>query len=113
MFHEGFLSDPLADVGSVIEVGHPMAFIVNDAAEVKMPMSIDAKAMIALETADMIKLVADKASQKIIGVHFLADHTDTLIGAAVVSKAAAHGESQVTHTQLHPPCRGKISNGHL
>ena len=34
VFHEGFLSGPLADVGSVIEVGHPMAFIVNDAAKV-------------------------------------------------------------------------------
>ena len=62
-----------------------------DAVEIKMPMSIDAKAMIALETSGMIKLVADKATQKIIGVHFLADHTDTLIGAAVVGKAAAHG----------------------
>jgi dihydrolipoamide dehydrogenase len=32
----------------------------------------------------MIKLVADKANGRIIGVHFLADHTDTLIGAAVM-----------------------------
>ncbi|MBI5331268.1 MAG: NAD(P)/FAD-dependent oxidoreductase [Betaproteobacteria bacterium] len=55
-----------------------------DAAEVKMPMSIDAKAMIALENHGLIKLVADKESQRIVGVHFLADHTDTLIGAAVM-----------------------------
>ena len=30
VFQEGFLSGPLADVGSVVEVGHPMAFIVTD-----------------------------------------------------------------------------------
>jgi dihydrolipoamide dehydrogenase len=39
-----------------------------DAVEAKMPMSIDAKAMIAMEAHGMIKLVADKASGRIIGV---------------------------------------------
>ena len=32
VFHEGFLSGPLAGVGSTVEVAHPMAFIVSDAA---------------------------------------------------------------------------------
>ncbi|MDO8678086.1 MAG: FAD-dependent oxidoreductase, partial [Acidobacteriota bacterium] len=58
-----------------------------DAIEVKMPMNIDAKAMIANETDGMIKFVADKASHRIIGVHFLADHADTLIGEAVMMVA--------------------------
>lgn len=66
-----------------------------DAAEVKMPMSIDAKAMISLETHGLIKLVVDKATQKIIGVHFLADHTDTLIGAGVLMVTG-----QMTLTQV-------------
>jgi dihydrolipoamide dehydrogenase len=55
-----------------------------DAAEVKVPMNIDAKAMITGETHGMIKIVADKATRRIIGVHMLADHTDTLIGEAVM-----------------------------
>jgi dihydrolipoamide dehydrogenase len=55
-----------------------------DAVEVKVPMSIDAKAMINNEQHGLIKLVADKASHRVIGVHFLADHADTLIGEAVM-----------------------------
>ena len=55
-----------------------------DVAEVKVPMNIDAKAMINHETHGMIKLVADKATHRVIGVHFLADHADTLIGEAVM-----------------------------
>jgi dihydrolipoyl dehydrogenase len=47
-------------------------------------MSIDAKAMMTGETDGMIKLVADKNSQRIVGVHFLTDHADTLIGEAVM-----------------------------
>lgn len=34
VFQEGFLSGPLAGVGSTIEVGHPMAFIVADTTQV-------------------------------------------------------------------------------
>ena len=55
-----------------------------DAVEVKIPLSIDAKAMITGETDGMIKMVADKKKQRVIGVHFLADHADTLIGEAVM-----------------------------
>jgi dihydrolipoamide dehydrogenase len=59
-----------------------------DAAEVKVPMSIDAKAMINHETHGMIKIVADKASRRIIGVHLLADHADLLIGEATLMVSA-------------------------
>jgi dihydrolipoamide dehydrogenase len=72
-----------------------------DAVEAKMPMSIDAKAMISGETLGMIKLVADKATQKIIGVHFLAEHTDTLIGEAVMMVSAGMTLKQVAHA-IHP-----------
>ena len=72
-----------------------------DAVEAKMPMSIDAKAMISLETQGMIKLVADKATQKIIGVHFLADHTDTLIGEAVMMVSGGMTLTQAAQA-IHP-----------
>lgn len=72
-----------------------------DAVEVKTLMSIDAKAMITGETQGMIKIVANKATQKIIGVHFLADHADTLIGEAVLMVGAGLTLEQVAHA-IHP-----------
>jgi dihydrolipoamide dehydrogenase len=72
-----------------------------DAAEVKVPMNIDAKAMINHETHGMIKIVADKATQRIIGVHFLADHADTLIGEAVMMVSAGMTLKQVGEA-IHP-----------
>ncbi len=72
-----------------------------DAVEVKMPMNIDAKAMIANETDGLIKLVADKASRRIVGVHFLADHADTLIGEAVMMVAGDLTLDQVANA-IHP-----------
>ncbi len=72
-----------------------------DAIEVKMPMSIDAKAMITDETDGLIKLVAEKSSQRIIGAHFLADHADTLIGEAVMMVAGEMTLEQVAHA-IHP-----------
>lgn len=72
-----------------------------EAVEVKMPMSIDAKAMITNETQGMIKIVADKATQRIIGVHFLADHADTLIGEAVMMVSAGLTLTQVAQA-IHP-----------
>ena len=72
-----------------------------DAVEVKAPMSIDAKAMITNETEGMIKMVVDKASQRIIGVHFLADHADTLIGEAVMMVAGDMSLEQVAQA-IHP-----------
>ncbi len=72
-----------------------------DAAEVKTPISLDAKAMINNETHGMIKLVADKKTHKVIGVHFLADHADTLIGEGVMMVSAEMTLEQVAHA-IHP-----------
>jgi dihydrolipoamide dehydrogenase len=72
-----------------------------DAVEVKVPISIDAKAMITDETQGMIKIVADKQSQRVIGVHFLADHADTLIGEAVMMVSGEMTLEQVAHA-IHP-----------
>ncbi len=79
-----------------------------DAVEAKMPMSIDAKAMITLETQGMIKLVADKASGRIIGAHFLADHTDTLIGAAVMMVSGGMTLTQVAQAIFPHPTQTEI-----
>jgi dihydrolipoamide dehydrogenase len=72
-----------------------------DAAEVKVPMSVDAKAMITGETLGLIKLVAEKASHRVIGVHFLADHADTLIGEAVMMVSGNMTLEQVGQA-IHP-----------
>ncbi|MFQ5469190.1 MAG: FAD-dependent oxidoreductase [Gammaproteobacteria bacterium] len=72
-----------------------------DAVEVKMPMSIDAKAMITNETSGLIKMVVDKKSRRIMGVHFLADHADTLIGEAVMMVAGQMTLEQVAGA-IHP-----------
>lgn len=72
-----------------------------DAVEVKMPMSIDAKAMITNETHGMLKIVADKASQRVIGVHYLADHADTLIGEGVMMVSGRLTLEQVANA-IHP-----------
>jgi dihydrolipoamide dehydrogenase len=79
-----------------------------DAVEAKMPMSIDAKAMIAMEAHGMIKLVADKASGRIIGVHLLADHTDTLIGAAVMMVTAGMTLDQVARAIFPHPTQTEM-----
>ena len=72
-----------------------------DAAEVKVPMNIDAKAMITGETHGMIKIVAEKAGGRVIGVHLLADHTDTLIGEAVMMVEGELTLEQVGNA-IHP-----------
>ncbi len=72
-----------------------------DAVEVKVPMNIDAKAMINNETHGMIKIVADKATHRILGVHFLADHADTLIGEAVMMVSGNLTLEQVAEA-IHP-----------
>ncbi len=87
-----------AFVGLSLEQAKTKGF---DAVEVKMPMSIDAKAMITNETHGMIKIVADKQSHKIIGVHFLADHADTLIGQGVMMVAGELTLEQVAEA-IHP-----------
>jgi dihydrolipoamide dehydrogenase len=72
-----------------------------EAVEVKVPLNIDAKAMINHETHGLIKIVADKASHRIVGVHFLADHADTLIGEAVMMVAGNLTLEQVGEA-IHP-----------
>ena len=72
-----------------------------DAVEVKVPMAVDAKAMITDETLGLIKIVADRATHRIIGVHFLADHADTLIGEAVLMVSAGLTLEQVAQA-IHP-----------
>ncbi|MCP5141942.1 MAG: FAD-dependent oxidoreductase [Gammaproteobacteria bacterium] len=72
-----------------------------DAVEAKVPMSIDAKAMITKETHGLIKLVADKATGRVIGVHFLADHADTLIGEGVMMVSGKMTLEQVGNA-IHP-----------
>ncbi len=72
-----------------------------DPAEIKVPFSIDAKAMMTGETAGFIKIVADKVTHRIVGVHFLADHADTLIGAAVLMVSADLTLEQVG-SAIHP-----------
>jgi len=57
--------------------------------------------MITGETQGLLKLVADKATQRIIGVHFLADHADTLIGEAVLMVSAGLTLEQVARA-IHP-----------
>jgi dihydrolipoyl dehydrogenase len=79
-----------------------------DAVEAKLPMSIDAKAMITGETDGMIKLVADKTSGKVIGVHFLADHCDTLIGAGVMMVAGELTLSQVAKAIFPHPTQTEL-----
>ena len=79
-----------------------------DAVEVKMPMNIDAKAMITGETDGMIKLVADKASGRIVGVHFLADHTDTLIGTGVMMVAGEMTLTQVAKAIFPHPTQTEL-----
>jgi dihydrolipoamide dehydrogenase len=69
--------------------------------EVKVPMNIDAKAMINNETHGLIKIVVDKQSHRIVGVHFLADHADTLIGEAVMMVSGNMTLEQVA-TAIHP-----------
>ncbi len=72
-----------------------------EVAEVKVPMNIDAKAMINNETHGLIKIVADKATHRVVGVHFLADHADTLIGEAVMMVAGNMTLEQVGEA-IHP-----------
>lgn len=72
-----------------------------DAVEVKVPISIDAKAMINNETKGLIKIVAEKSTRRVIGVHFLVDHADTLIGEAVMMVSGRLTLEQVAHA-IHP-----------
>lgn len=73
----------------------------HDPVEVKTLVRIDAQAMIKGEEHGMIKLVVDKTSRVILGVHMLADHCDTLIGEAVLMVTAGLTVDQVAWA-IHP-----------
>ncbi|MHB1951758.1 MAG: dihydrolipoyl dehydrogenase family protein, partial [Acidiferrobacteraceae bacterium] len=72
-----------------------------DPVEIKLPMNIDAKAMMVDERDGFIKMVADKATGRVIGVHLLADHADLLIGEAVLMVSAGLTLDQVGQA-IHP-----------
>ncbi|MDA8389323.1 MAG: FAD-dependent oxidoreductase [Gammaproteobacteria bacterium] len=72
-----------------------------DPVEIKVPFSIDAKAMMVGETEGFIKLVADKNTHRILGVHYLAHHADTLVGEGVMMVSAELTLEQVAHA-IHP-----------
>jgi dihydrolipoamide dehydrogenase len=72
-----------------------------DAVEVKVPLEIDAKAMITGETQGLIKIVADRHTHRIIGAHLLADHADALIGEAVMMVAGDMTLQQAAEA-IHP-----------
>lgn len=69
--------------------------------EMKFPIKLDAKAMINKEIHGLIKLVADQDSHRILGVHLLADHADTLIGEAVLM-VSANMTLDVVGNAIHP-----------
>jgi dihydrolipoamide dehydrogenase len=72
-----------------------------DAAEIKVPLPLDAQAQIHGETHGQVKLVADQASRRIVGVHLLADHASDLIGEAVLMVSCGLTLEQVAHA-IHP-----------
>jgi dihydrolipoamide dehydrogenase len=57
--------------------------------------------MMTGETDGFIKLIADKNTRRIVGVHFLTDHADTLIGEAVLMVAGDMTLEQVGRA-IHP-----------
>ncbi len=73
----------------------------HDPVEVKTLVRIDAQAMIKGEDHGLVKLVVDKNSRVILGVHMLADHCDTLIGEAVLMVTAGLTVDQVAWA-IHP-----------
>ncbi|MHB1515132.1 MAG: FAD-dependent oxidoreductase [Acidiferrobacteraceae bacterium] len=102
--------DPARDCGVIFT--RPQAAFVGlsadqarerglDPVEIKLPMSIDAKAMMVNERDGFIKMVADKTNGRVIGVHLLADHADTLIGEAVLMVSAGLTLDQVGQA-IHP-----------
>ena len=72
-----------------------------DADEIKVPLPLDAQAQIHGEAHGQIKLVADKATHRIVGVHLLADHCADLIGEAVLMVSCGLTLEQVGQA-IHP-----------
>ncbi len=81
-----------------------------NAVDIKAPMALDAQAMITGETQGLIKLVVDRPTQRIVGVHLLADHADALIGEAVLMVSGDMTLMQVAEA-IHPhPTQTEIFN---
>ncbi len=72
-----------------------------DAAEIKVPLKLDAQARIHGEEHGIVKLVADKGSRRIVGVHLLADHASDLVGEGVMMVSADLTLEQVGRA-IHP-----------
>ena len=72
-----------------------------DAAEIKVPLALDAQARIHGEEHGLVKLVADKRSRRIVGVHLLADHASDLVGEGVLMVTCGLTLDQVARA-IHP-----------
>ena len=93
-----FCRPQIGFVGLTVEQAKEKGF---SPVEMKFPMKLDAKAMISGEVDGVVKLVADSETTKILGVHFFADHTDTLIGEGVMMVAGNMTLDQVANA-IHP-----------
>ncbi|MFA9460370.1 FAD-dependent oxidoreductase [Thiohalorhabdus methylotrophus] len=72
-----------------------------DPVAAKTLVKIDAMAMIEGEEEGLIKMVVDKTTHRILGVHILADHADNLIGEAVMMVSGRLTVDQVAEA-IHP-----------
>lgn len=93
-----FTRPQAAFVGLTVAAAKARGF---DAVEVKSPVRLDAKAMIAGEEHGVLKIVADAKSKRILGAHLLADHADTLVGEAVLMVSCGLTLDQVGQA-IHP-----------
>jgi dihydrolipoamide dehydrogenase len=71
--------------------------------EIKVPLKLDAQAMIHGEEHGLVKLVAENGSRRIVGVHLLADHADTLVSGAALMVSAGLTLDQVGRTIFPHP----------
>ena len=102
--------DPAKDCGVIFT--RPQAAFVGlslaqareaglDAAEIRVPLPLDAQARIHGETHGQIKLVADQRTRRIVGVHLLADHASDLVGEAALMVSCGLTLDQVAEA-IHP-----------
>ncbi|MDP6419001.1 MAG: NAD(P)/FAD-dependent oxidoreductase [Candidatus Krumholzibacteria bacterium] len=71
------------------------------AGEMKLPLSVDAMAAIHREKHGLIKMLASEEDGRILGVHLLAEHADTLVGEAVALVTAGVTVYQLSEA-VHP-----------
>ncbi len=74
-----------------------------EVSEIKVPLKLDAQAMIHGEEHGLVKLVAENRSRRIVGVHLLADHADTLVSGAALMVSAGLTLDQVGSTIFPHP----------